>query len=357
MPSEIQMIKPTAILGLDIGGANIKGARFDHLSGNQQIAEAGSIPFEVWRSPATLVDALSRLGQDLDAESCSHLALTMTAELCDSFATKREGVTFICQAVANAFPALASFVLDIQTGNWAQLEAASKTPLRFAANNWMASAMYVAKSHPNILLIDIGSTTCDIIPIIDGAVSAQGKTDTERLTHGELVYTGVLRSNPNTLVTAVPVRGVMCRLADERFSQMGDVHRILGNIKEGDYTSPTADGRGVTQRESEMRLARLVCSDSEALGARDLACMARYIYEAQVNIVTQATMQVLSGLDEGCWPNNVFPAGSGAFIAREVAGRLGLEAFSPKDAIEKGQEAVLPALAAAVLLSDTLHTS
>lgn len=341
------------ILGLDIGGANVKAARLDAAHG-ETVRIAGA-PLEVWRDPSLLVDELAALGRELDAGTCSHVALTMTAELCDSFATKREGVLFICDAVVRAFPGRAIFALDVITGGWAELGRVAADPLRFAANNWMASALLAARAHPDALLIDVGSTSCDIIPLTGGEVAAVGRTDTERLARGELVYTGVLRGNPNTLVRTVPVRGRLCRVADERFCLMADVHLLLDNLREVDCTSPTADGRGVTRDEARMRLARLVCADGESLGPDDVLCLARFVAEAQLRVVTEAALQVLSGLKADKRPGLVLAAGSGAFVAAEAARRLGMDAvFYPGDP-EKRQEIVLPALAAARLLWETVR--
>jgi hypothetical protein len=339
------------ILGLDIGGANVKAVRLDRDANGETTANTASAPLEVWRDPSLLAGELISLGRKLDAGACAHAALTMTAELCDSFTTKREGVNFICGAVHEAFPELAAFALDVTSGKWERLDRVAAHPLHFAANNWMASALHAAQSHPDALLIDVGSTTTDIIPLVDGRVAAVGRTDTERLDHGELVYCGALRSNPNTLVRTVPVRGSMCRVADERFSLMADVHLLLGNIGDADYTCVTADGRGTTPDAARMRLARLVCADGEMLPMEDVVCMARTVYEAQLHAVTRAALQVLSGLDAARRPGLVLAAGSGAFVAAEAAARMGMEAaYYPGDP-KRRQEVVLPALAAAHLLS------
>ena len=49
---------------------------------------------------------------------------------------------------------------------------------RIAAGNWHALANFVGKSFcSDGLLIDIGSTTTDIIPILQGAVATTARTD------------------------------------------------------------------------------------------------------------------------------------------------------------------------------------
>ena len=81
-------------LALDIGGANIKAA---HSSGSGE-----SRPFAVWKHPDDLAGILARFA--VRYEPIDRVAITMTAELCDCFATKREGVVRILEAVSSAFP-------------------------------------------------------------------------------------------------------------------------------------------------------------------------------------------------------------------------------------------------------------
>ena len=82
-----RMTRP--VLGLDIGGANLKAA---HTSG-----AAKSVPFALWRDPGGLDAALGRLVAEMPPFDV--LAVTMTGELCDCFASKREGVNHILDAV------------------------------------------------------------------------------------------------------------------------------------------------------------------------------------------------------------------------------------------------------------------
>src|SRR5204862_310638 len=82
---------PPTILGLDVGGANLKAATADR--------RAVSVPFALWKQPDRLPAALGELvGRFPDADE---LAVTMTGELCDCFETKRDGVNAILTAVLN----------------------------------------------------------------------------------------------------------------------------------------------------------------------------------------------------------------------------------------------------------------
>src|SRR5262249_27355232 len=184
-----------ATLAMDIGGANTKAARLDEGS-----LTTFTRPFEIWRDR----DALALLLRALAAEAgpADALAITMTAELSDAFRTKRERVAFVLDAAEDA---LGSPRVMTTAGELVSLEAARARPLDVAAANWMATALMVASEHPDALLIDVGSTTADIVPIAGGRVAATGRTDLERLLAGELVYTGVLRTNLAAIAPRVPV--------------------------------------------------------------------------------------------------------------------------------------------------------
>ena len=121
-----------------------------------------------------------------------------------------------------------------------------RQPLDFAAANWVATALWLAQQVPDCLLVDIGSTTCDIIPILGGRLTVEGRTDLDRLQAGELVYTGAVRTNTAAIVQAVPVRGRLCPVSSEYFAISGDVHLVLSHISPDDYGCPTPDGRPAT---------------------------------------------------------------------------------------------------------------
>jgi len=79
----------THVLGLDIGGANLKAAHSEW--------RRAHVAFALWKHPERLAEELGRLGAAMPAHD--RLAVTMTGELCDCFATRREGVRAILQSV------------------------------------------------------------------------------------------------------------------------------------------------------------------------------------------------------------------------------------------------------------------
>jgi probable H4MPT-linked C1 transfer pathway protein len=161
-------------------------------------------------------------------------------------------------------------------------EEVKNTPLNLAAANWIATAPLAAHISPDCILIDTGSTTTDIIPIKDGKECARGRSDLERLSTGELVYTGTLRTNVATMVDKVPLGDEWVRVASELFAISADVHLALGNIKEEDYTCDTPDGGGKSREDCLLRLSRVVCGDLDLLSHADVEKMAQFVYEKQI---------------------------------------------------------------------------
>ena len=75
----------------------------------------------------------------------------------------------------------------------------------------------------------MGSTTTDIIAIAGGKPAPRGLTDGERLVTGELVYTGLTRTDVSVVAQRATFRGRAQRLAAGGFANMADVRRILGD--------------------------------------------------------------------------------------------------------------------------------
>jgi probable H4MPT-linked C1 transfer pathway protein len=332
------------ILGWDVGGANVKAAFVEEGASEAVVVER---PFALWREPqglpAVLTEVAGRLG------GASAMAVTMTAELADCFATKREGVGCVLDAFAAAFPHVEAWVYGVD-GRFRPAPAARRQPLRVAAANWMASATVVARSFPDALLIDVGSTTTDVIPILAGRVAARGRTDPGRLRTGELVYTGALRTPVCAIVRRVPLRGRRCRVAAEHFAIAADVHRWLGRIEDADYTCDTPDGRGRSRPESGARLARMVCADLEMLGTGEVDAIAEHVARAQLRQVAGGIRQVMRRLGAS-GPRRAVLAGQGSFLARAAAQSLGLEVHGISDCLGAAAARVAPAAAVAYLLA------
>lgn len=340
--------------GWDIGGAHVKAAGVARRQGEIEEVRIAVRPFEIWREREKLSSVLGDVADELGLRGAQAMVVTMTAELSDAFRTKREGVLFVLDEVERAFPDRPLYVLSL-AGEMVSLAAARRQPLDFAATNWVASALFAAERRPDCILMDVGSTTTDIIPIRGGRVGSVGRTDLARLASGELVFTGALRTNPNTLTPTVPLRGRACRVAAEYFVVMADVYLLLALVSPADYTCPTPDGRAKSREAAAERLARLVCADAEMLSEEEILKVARFLFEKQLQQISEALLQVLSRIEDA-YRIPLAPAGVGSFLAAEVGRRLGLEILEPGRLWADEESAALPAVAAACLLARTLES-
>jgi hypothetical protein len=294
------------VLGLDIGGANLKAAT--------SAGDACSEPFEIWRAPQELAPWLRNLIAKFPAVDL--IAVTMTAELADCFATKAEGVAAIVAAVRDA--AGETRVAFWQTtGEFSPLNS-DYSDGAVAAANWHALATWAGRLAPcgKGLLFDIGSTTTDIIPLQDGQPAAIGATDLERLVNHELVYTGVRRTPLCAVAATVPVRGRPCGVAAELFATMLDVDLLLETIPEDETNCQTADGRPATVACAHDRIARMVCCDRNEINLAEARSIARSFREAQQRQVS-AAIDAVVGRDAAP-VQTVIVSGSGESAGRAI---------------------------------------
>ena len=238
------------------------------------------------------------------------------------------------------------------------IDIAEVEPLGVAAANWAATGWTVAQRVKDCVVVDVGSTSASIIPIVNGQVAAEGKTDLDKLICGELVYTGSLRTNVAAIVHSVPVKKRVAVVASELFALSGDVHLVLGNITAEEYTCETADGRGKSLSEALARLARVVCADTEMLTKQEIVNITRYIYNKQV-------LQVAEGLNKVYSKTKVLKStevpvvvtGLGKdFIARKAAEKIGAKPIVDLGTLLPSDVALaIPAFGVALMTANKLE--
>jgi probable H4MPT-linked C1 transfer pathway protein len=294
-------------LALDIGGANVKTA--------DGRGYANSYAFAMWRESALLAQQIRTAISE--APPSDHLAVTMTGELADCFESKAEGIRFILQAVSQGSDNRHTRVYLVD-GRLVSPQAALTMPRLAAASNWHVLARFAgrfASSGPS-LLIDIGSTTCDVIPLLDGKPVARGATDTQRLLSGELVYTGVERSPVCAVISLVPYRGQSCPVVHEVFATMRDAYLVLGGMPDDPAGTDTSDGKPATRAFARARLARMVAADNEDFSETDAVALAQSAADAQISRLASAIRQVSDSLPQP--PQKIILSGHGEFLGREA---------------------------------------
>jgi probable H4MPT-linked C1 transfer pathway protein len=334
------------ILGWDIGGVNTKAA----LVADGIVRQVLTRPFELQRSPDALSTLLNDMARALSSSGADAHAVTMTAELSQMFRTKREGVGSILDAVERAFP---DAVVHVYTtdGSFIPPETARAEPLRVAAANWVATANLVARHHPDGLLVDIGTTTTDLIPLCHGRESARGRTDTERLTYGELVYSGVVRTPVEAIVDRVTIHGQPTRVSAEGFALVGDAHVWLGDLRPEDYDAATPDGRAPSRTFAGERLARVVCADRDLLDDEAITRIAATVTRAQQDCIATAIRDIVA-----VHPSiaTAVVTGLGAFVGARAAEAAGLRVVPLSQQLGDDGARSAPATAVALLLHERL---
>jgi len=304
-------------LGLDIGGASIKAA--------SSTGWTRSVRFPLWQSPELLSGTLRTLCQ---ATIFDRIVLTMTGELCDAFETKEEGVRRILSSAVEAFGSRTPLHIWQTTGQFCDAKQACDSPWETGAANWLALATYAGARTQSgrAILIDIGSTTTDIIPIKDGIPIPRGRTDPERLASRELVYHGVRRTPVSSILQRITLDGIDFPLMRELFATSLDAYLLSGEIVENSNDSDTADHRPETIPFAIDRLARMIGSDRTRFTKANAEFFAQAVRQSQLDDLKEGILAVkrTASFDS---IDVVIISGEGEFLARRLLGETkGLQA-------------------------------
>jgi probable H4MPT-linked C1 transfer pathway protein len=338
-----------AVIGWDVGGAHLKAARAEDGRIVDAIQVASPLRLGLERLAQSFAQAKASIG------AAPRHVVTMTGELADTFSSRSDGVEQLAElAVRELAPAEVS--LYAGRAGFVRPQDAHCHVEDIASANWFASASLAARVVRTALFVDMGSTTTDVVPVVDGTIAARGYTDAERLAAGELIYTGLVRSFVMAVAERAPFAGHWSPLINENFATMADVHRILGALPGDADQMATADGRAKTVEASRARLARMVGCDVDAAGEAAWSMLAQWFAEAQTRTIIDGAMLVLS---HGALPADapILGAGIGEAVVREVARRLGRRHVGFGSLLDVAPEArerasqCAPAAALAVLAS------
>jgi (4-(4-[2-(gamma-L-glutamylamino)ethyl]phenoxymethyl)furan-2-yl)methanamine synthase len=305
--------------GYDIGGAHLKVALIE----NGLPIAVEQIACPLWRGVDALDTALA-LAFAITRGADRH-GVTMTGELADVFPDRYTGVARITEICATMLGAGPQFWMGPR--GFGSADEALLHHSDVASTNFLATAAVCARRLRDGLLIDMGSTTTDIIPFADGQPTPRGVTDADRLRTGELSYTGLTRTPVMAVAAQALFQGVWQTLARDPFATMADVRRITCDLPEGVDLHATQDGRGTSEDESRARLARCFGRDAAPDEEADWAASARFLAELQLRSIHDGALQVLSARPPR-GPMTIVAAGIGERVALEVARRLDLPAVS-----------------------------
>ena len=324
------------IMGLDIGGANTDCCIYKITDNQAILIESIKQYLPMWEKKDELTKCLEGFKKRYPI---TVVITTTTAELADGYKSKKEGIFDITGKVMEVFDDC--IVKFVTVNNLKDYEYVIENPLEAAAANWIATAHLISKINDTCIFIDMGTTTTDIIPIKNRCEIAQGHNDLERLCSGELVYTGMFRSNVATIVHEIPIDNHIATVSSELFANTADVHHILGNISQSDYTCSTSDNEDKSIISCKRRLARVVCADLDMLSDEKIIDIARYVEKQQINLIKNGLNKVYSKtkIDEIIITNY-----ADANICTKAAAELGLKHTKLNDFIEADTINVSPTI-------------
>ena len=241
----------------------------------------------------------------------------MTGELVDLFENRLEGVTAIAATLTDLLGEdLWYFCGDNGFKRYQQLDRVDFD--KIASANWMATGLWTARHIPTGLLIDIGSTTTDLLLFKDYSLLNRGYTDHERMRYDELLYTGIIRTPAMMMSERAPIRGFWIKPMAEHFATASDIYRITGELEEETDQMPTTDSGPKTWVGSQRRLARLFGLDATELEDDETRHIANYLRDQQLGQILGAVRIQLS---RSHIPKSapIVGAGVGRFLVRDLA--------------------------------------
>lgn len=300
-----------AVIGWDIGGAHLKACRLERGA----VVDVALWPCALWlgieRLDAAFALAAARWP---DLREARH-ALTMTGEMADLFADREQGVRCIAERAAALLGDARFFAGD---AGWCAPDAVGPAWPCIASANWLASARLAARRCADGLLIDVGSTTTDVVALKDGRVASASRSDAERLASGELLYHGVVRTPLCAFARRIAFRGTTFNVMNELFASAADVYRLTGELDAAHDLHPSADGAAKHPAATRQRLARMIGLDARDAAADDWFAFAHAWRAEQLALIGAAVAQVASAHGiAGTAP--LVAAGCGSFLVAAVA--------------------------------------
>lgn len=340
---------PEHLIGWDIGGAHVKASWVQRGGAGPLLRDAAEWACPLWQGLDPLRAALRAATERWPAACGATHAVTMTGEMVDLFEHREAGVKALAAELAAGLEGPLRFFAgaeqqsawpdgapragtgrdgparDSAQGGAARWCGPGEVPAQWraiASANWLTTAQWSARRVADGVLVDIGSTTTDLIALRAGRPALQGRSDADRLASGELVYHGVVRTPLATFAPRIAFRGRLHNVMNEFFATSADVYRLTGELDPAHDLQPSADGAAKDLPSSRRRLARMIGLDARDAPAVDWQALAGAWREAQLAELRRNLVGVIeaAGLPAAA---PLVSAGCGDFLAAALAQSLG----------------------------------
>ena len=276
MSTRINLIK----IGWDLGGAHIK---YCVESQTSNVIWYDIIRFDFWKDYAKLSDLIMGIcNKYYEKGSSMENYFTMSAEMCDCFDNRRDGVKYIINQIKKI--KYNSYIFS-KNGLSKLTDRDNVYPDEIGSYNWYASALYISKLIENVILIDFGSTTCDFSIIKNGKIMNRRTSDFHGMLNKELLYTGCSRTPIYAHINEIRSGNKIYNIIPENFSSMSDINIILGKLNKRDIYSKSSDGSSHSLSQSYKRVSRSFGFDYDRSKRNLVYNFCLKIYNNQVDLI------------------------------------------------------------------------
>ena len=342
------MTEDVKFLGIDIGGAHIK---LIGLNKKRSVCFANYRKCYVWKGLDSLKKEFEYIN-NLNFDKKIICGITMTAELCDIFKSKKIGasqISNLCKILKYNFLFYSKqkniFTKDVK-GNYKNI----------ISMNWHAVARYFMRYYKNLIIIDFGSTTTDFICIKDGIISNVGVDDLSRLSEGELIYTGVVRTPLFGIQNKINYKNKVYHIIPELFSSTSDIYRVNNFINKNFDVDDEADHQGKSLTKSLIRISRSFAIDYNKKNNSLLLDLSKILIKRQIKTIEE-NIKILKEKKNYKKNVSIFFSGIGRSILLNMCKQK--EKLEIKDLINANSKTLeeisiqhLPAYCIAQLISD-----
>lgn len=350
----------STLVGWDIGGAHVKAC----LLRDGEVLDVAQWACPLWQGMDRLDAVLQSAWQRWSAMAHARHAVTMTGEMVDLFPDREQGVLAIAARLARSLEGPLRFFAG--DAGWCAEAALPAHWAEVASANWLATARHAARVLGSGLLVDIGSTTTDLIAFSGGRVPTASRTDAQRLASGELVYHGVVRTPLCAVARRIDFRGRPHNVMNEFFATSADVYRLTGELDAAHDLHPAADNAGKDADATRQRLARMIGLDRRDAADADWLAFAQAWRAQQLEVLGAELRRVMAAqaLDDDAV---VVSAGCGDFLVSVLAAaapgalrtvryghevaRVAADAPAGADAVRAWAQVCAPCVAVASLLA------
>jgi len=337
------------LLGWDVGAGAIRVARQEPTGRWRTAARTWTPSGDAANDALVLAVMLRELARDAGAGPAAAHAVTTTLDRAPVWPARRAALDTVLDAFAAALPDAPVELLTTE-GRFVDPAAARRPDAAsaiFGAGGGAAGAL-AAVAYADALadeggrgvLVTVDGGAASMLPIVDGAVRVQGRTDAERLVRGELLWCGALHTPVAVAAPLLPLDGALVPAANGcGAATMEDVHVWRGELGTGDAAE---------RRRAGTRLARLVGADVAELGESGLGRIAAAAAEAQCASLGAAIRRACEGAG-AARPRVALVAGAGELVAAEAARAAGLVPLRLRVRLGTGASASLAACGTAWL--------